>query len=103
MDSPQVCRVSDQKFRFHTSSSGFLSGELDGTWRKIHSGYLPARVGKRDDICTGAAPNVDCASGFMILDEVEKFRWANTGIPGWLPEIPVVEKEAAEQGLHVLY
>src|SRR5918993_1031618 len=86
----------------HTSFAGFLPGKLDRPRRKIHAGYVPARVGKGDDVCAGTTANVDGAAGFVILDKIEEFRWTDACIPRRLTKIPVMEKEAAEQVLHVL-
>jgi hypothetical protein len=47
-------------------------------------------------------PNQYRNAGFVVLDEVEEFRRADTCIPGRLPKIPVMKKKAAEQVLHFL-
>jgi hypothetical protein len=59
-------------------------------------------MGKGDDVCAGAAADVNRTASFMTMDEVKKFRWTDACIPRRLPKIPVMEKEAAEQVLHVL-
>jgi len=86
----------------HAGFSGFLPGQLDGARGEIHTAYLPACIGQGDNICTSAASEVDGAAGFVVLDEVKEFWWADACIPRRLPEVPVMEKEAAEQILHFL-
>jgi len=92
--------VPDQKFCLDPGSAGFLSGQLDRARSEIHAGHVPARVGKSDDVGAGATANVDGMSGFVVLDEVKEFRWADACIPRRLPKIPVMKKEAAKQVLH---
>jgi hypothetical protein len=99
-DPLQGSCIPDQKFCRDPGSAGFLSGELDRARSEIHASHVPTRVGKREDVGAGAAANVDGAAGFVVLDEVKEFRWADACIPGRLPKIPVMKKEAAKQVLH---
>jgi len=99
-DPLQGGRVPHQKFCLNSGSAGFLRGKLDGARREIDTGHLPTRVAKGDDVCACATANVDGAAGFVVLDKVKEFRWADACIPRRLPKIPVMEKEAAEQVLH---
>ena len=100
-DSLQLRGISNQKFRLKTGFPGFLPGKLDGTRGEIYAGNLPASISQGNDVCAGTASDVDGAAGLMILNEVEEFWWADPGVPRRLSEVPVMEKEAAEQVLHV--
>ena len=94
--------VFDQKLRLDTCLAGFLPGEFDGARGEVDADHLPARLGEGDDVCARTASNVDCAAGFVLLNEVEQFRRTDACVPGGLPKIPIMEKEATEQGLHFL-
>ena len=99
-DPLQGSCIPDQKFRPDPGSAGFLSSKLDRARSEIHAGHVPACVRKREDVGAGATANVDGAAGFVVLDEVKEFRWADACIPRRLPKIPVMKKEAAKQVLH---
>ena len=99
-DPLQGSCIPDQKFRPDPGSAGFLSSKLDRARSEIHAGHVPACVGKREDVGAGATANVDGTAGFVVLDEVKEFRWADACIPRRLPKIPVMKKQAAKQVLH---
>ncbi len=96
LNPPQVCRIPEEKFCLYAGFIGLLPGEFNGTRRKIYSGHLPACIRQCDDIGAGATADINRATRFMILDEIEELRWTNACIPRWLPKIPVMEKKAAE-------
>ena len=101
VNSPKVRCISNQKIRLNAGIRDLLPGKFDGTRGEIHADHFPTCVGESDDVSPGAAADVDGTTGFVVFDEIEEFRGTDTCIPGRLPEIQVLEKKAAEQGLHV--
>lgn len=76
----------------------------DGTRSKIDARHLPAGASEGNDVRTGAAANVDGATGLVCFDEFKKFRGTNSRIPrGLAAEIPKLKQQAADNILHSLY
>ena len=101
IDPLQPGRVPDKQLYLNARLTSLLPCELDGARGEIHPRHLPVGIRQSDDVRTGATADIDGAARFMILDEVEELGWTDSCIPWRLPKIPVLEKEAADQVLHV--
>lgn len=97
----QSGRVLDEEIRLDTGRLDFLLSALNSPGSEVNTGDPPSGVGESDDVCAGATPDVNGPAGFMALDKVDKFWWANACIPRRLPKVPILKKETADQIFHV--
>jgi len=76
------CCIVRENIGLYVCFADFLFCHFYGDDGKIETGNLPARVCHGDDICAGAAADIQRAAWLMVPEKIVKFGGGDAAIPG---------------------